>query len=180
MQRNLLFIASCFLLSGISCASPTNDQNDCEKWLIDTHKIIDSLPMRNRHKTIIERVAIGCTTISSEFRSAAKDSIASGNVSNNVLFQAAKPYFSESCFIIKPDLSANKLPNTTICIGSDYSKENYADMLHDIDAATYLFGKSLQKILNAAKLDKRKVKRLIANFFLSNAIIRERQAGTQN
>ena len=46
-------------------------------------------------------------------------------------------------------------------------------MLENIDAATYLYGKALKKEFEKSNIYEPNGKRLLSNFFLSNAVLRE-------
>lgn len=121
---------------------------------------------------MIEQLAIGCSSIPVTIKEAAKNSLGQSNTdAKRILMLAVGDYFSKECMPNDPNMAANKLLH--ICFEEQWPKGDFSGMLDYVDAATYLFARALKKEFIKAGIYKRDAKKLLANFLISNAKLRE-------
>lgn len=156
----------------VACAAPVQPEMNCERWLTETISKIESVPMEKRYFKILEELGKGCKAIPPALSGAASKSFKEkGPEAKKTLIEAAAPYFSTACLPNDPGIPADELLH--ICKKNDFPNGEFSSILKNIDAASYLFGKALQTELEKAGIYEPHGKRLLSNFFLSNALLRE-------
>lgn len=161
----VLFLAMFFSV----CVYSGERKTPCDAWLKSLIRQAESVPMENRYEKILEIIATGCEVIPPHLQKAAKNSLGKPLKERRVILMAAvTPYFSEVCIQENPNMRANKLLH--ICLGSDFPDGEFSAVLEDLNAATYLFGKALQKEFVRAGVYEKYGQRIVATFFLSNAL----------
>ncbi len=173
IYRNLCFLMVLIMgFSSNACSTTTIHEAGCNAWFSETIKAVESTSVENRYQKTLELLAQGCKVVPLTLREAAQRSLNKTGVEQKaILLKAAAPYFSESCIPENPDISASKLLH--ICLGSDYPNGEFSSISEKIDAATYMYGKALQKEFEKAGCYEKYGRRILLNFFLSNAIARE-------
>lgn len=158
------------MLGAVTCRA--SGAAGCEKWLVDGNRAIEEAPVAQRWDKTLELLAQGCEVVPAGLRAGAERSLGKSRPEQlRAILEASSSYFSQECVASDPAMPASKLLH--VCLGSDYPRGEFASMLENIDAATYLYGKALQRELEQAGLYKEHGQRVLANFFLSNAVSRE-------
>jgi hypothetical protein len=170
--HSLVFIAIMAWSSLAACAAQVTEVEDCSLWLDETNTLVGSVPVPDRYQKTLELLATGCEIIPQSLKEAARQSLKSPSIEQAaILGRAAAPYFASACASEEFSMPASKLLH--ICLGSDFPHGEFGSMLSKIDAASYLYGKALQQeFINSGVYDQHG-KRILLNFFLSNAVLRE-------
>jgi hypothetical protein len=163
-------LATLSVLVAVTCRA--SSAGGCEKWLAETNRSIEKVPMAQRWDRTLELLAQGCEVVPAALRDGAQKSLRRSRAEQRrALVEASATYFSESCAPGDPGMPASQLLH--VCLGSDPPDGAFGSMLENIDAATYLYGKALQQELEKAGLYEPHGARMLGNFFVSNALGRE-------
>jgi hypothetical protein len=169
----LAFLFICIVSS--HCAANTEEKTPCDKWIVDAVHNIQSVPPNKRFKRALEQLQHACEAIPVTLKQAATDSLKATSVKQrfNILLQAAAPYYQDACRDIAAGRPAQEL--FEFCQGDDYPDGPFGAMLTHVDAATYLYGKAVEKELKKAGIDKHYSKLFILNYFLGAGLAFEDQ-----
>lgn len=163
------YIVPCIIFSVILCSEAILISIGIRKF---TNTMAEALPIRQRYQKILEELAKGCRAIPTGLCEAARNCLnKKGADAKKTLITAAASYFSSACVPENPGIPASNLLH--ICKKGDFPQGEFSSMLENIDAATYLYGKALKKEFEKAGIYEPHGKRLLSNFFLSNAVLRE-------
>jgi hypothetical protein len=157
-------------MSFFACTTPVHSDLNCAESLANAKA--EALPIRQRYKKVLEELAKGCRAIPTGLSEAARNCLnKNGADAKRALITAAASYFSSACIPEDPGIPAGNLLN--ICKKGDFPQGEFSSMLDKIDAAVYLYGKALKTEFEKAGIYEPHGKRLLSNFFLSNAVLRE-------
>jgi hypothetical protein len=155
-----------------ACTTPVHSDLNCMEWLVNANTNVEALPVEKRYKKVLEEVALGCQALPKALSKAARNSLNQKNAkAKSALLIVLEPYMSNACIQENPSMPASKLLH--ICNQEDYPDGEFSSIIRNIDAATYLFGSVLRKELKKSANYDPHGKRLLLNFFLSNAVLRE-------
>lgn len=168
---NLFKILTLYIgMSFFACTTPVHSDLNCVEWLANAKA--EALPIKQRYQQVLEELAKGCQAIPTGLSEAARNCLKEkGADTKKTLITAAAAYFSSACIPEDPGIPASNLLH--ICKKGDFPQKEFSSMLDNIDAATYLYGKTLKNEFEKAGIYKPHGKRLLSNFFLSNAVQRE-------
>ncbi len=169
-RSRISVVALLSILVAATCRA--SGASGCEKWLSDANRTIEKVPMAQRWEKTLEVLAQACEVVPAGLRGAAEKSLRKSRAEQRqAILEASSSYFSQACLPSDPGMPASKLLH--VCLGSDYPNGEFGSILQDLDAATYLYGKALQRELEKAGLYEQQGRRVLGNFFLSNALSRE-------
>jgi hypothetical protein len=174
-MRSINILNALALVIGISliaCTTPAYSDANCAEWLAKANTNAEAVPISQRYHKILEELAKGCQALPANLSEAARNCLNEKNADiKKTLITAAGCYFSNACIPENPGIPASKLLH--ICKKGDFPEGEFNSMLENIDAATYLYGKALKKEFEKSNIYEPNGKRLLSNFFLSNAVLRE-------
>ena len=169
LNQKLFSIFICIVSS--NCTADNASKTQCDKWIVNAVKTVESVPPKDRFKRSLDQLQSACEQlIPDKLKQAAKNSLQTTSVSQRqtILQQATAPYFSKSCLDIGAGQSAKQLMH--ICLGEDFLNGPYTSILPNIDAASYLYGKVIEKEFKNARLDPFYAKKFLLNYFLGAAL----------
>lgn len=156
---------------------PVADIQSCREWLARALPVIERAPMETRWRPVLEAVAGSCAAIPEPLReAAARTASVTAEARPAVLAAAVDVHEAAQC-----TMTATAAPALDVAARCpmpppfDFAPE----LLRDLDAGTYLFGRSLAESLAALDLLEAGGRRLVDTLLLSAAIANEalRQRG---
>lgn len=170
---NIIYALTLFIVfSSESCTALDTYEKNCSQWLSETLRAVESCPVEQRYQETIKQLASGCPSIPEALKEAAKNSLGKTDTdAKRILMFAAGAYFSKECMPDDPNMTAKKLLH--VCFEEQWPNGDFSAMLDHVDAATYLYARALKKEFSKAGIYKGDGKKLLANFLISNAKLRE-------
>jgi hypothetical protein len=166
-----------FLFGG--CVNKKSTDKDCNDWFKKTLNIVESVPVHQRYQETLKQIANGCYSVPTHLREAARKSLSlKGPDAKRTLMRAADSYVSGECMVNDPTTTASKLIH--ICFEERWPNGDFCAMLPHVDAATYLYSRALKIEWEKTGDYEKHGKKLIANFLISNAGLRETELSGHN
>lgn len=163
-----LLVVLCVMSS--SCTAGGDLKSKCDIWIKSAVKSVESVPPKDRFIKALQQLQQACEAESlGKLKQAASKCLTAPTPSlrQDILLQASAVYYPESCLDIGSGQPAKKLLH--ICLEDDFPKGSYTSILPHIDAASYLYGKAVEKELKNAGIDQMYSHKFMLNYFLGAA-----------